>query len=377
MSDGETEIHAAELGSAKRESIGGQVVDPDVEVHLNVIAIDGEVFPFSEFEFQSDVIPSPNGVVIRGTDNLDRPIALKLWLTMRPEDPRDKVAQGRAEARKIAALAHRNIVPIYSAGALPNGTFYVVMEWLEGITLRKLLELGPDIETRFKIWDAISRALRYAHKRGVLHGDLHSGNVMICGSRTYIIDFGTSLFAEQGEASIRESRKLSELARQLFADHDFKVVSDERPHLLPPGLGLDCWDAWVELLRVSAKADSLRGSRPLDKYVEYYEKRGLLNRISLVATEYPYFAVDRVVSWLADLGFSPQAQLEVAYMITETGQAKLETSDGEATSVSFGWTRTDLAFEMVRAEQIRLELRDRYVMGRWPRSDFLEEWVVE
>jgi Tol biopolymer transport system component len=96
------------------------------------------------------------------------------------------------EARLMAALAHPNVVTIYDCGQ-EQGRHFLVMECLEGSTLRSRLEPGcplPRIESA-SVLDAIAQALCYIHEKGILHLDLKPENVLFTtGSAIKITDFG-------------------------------------------------------------------------------------------------------------------------------------------------------------------------------------------
>ena len=96
-----------------------------------------------------------------------------------------------AEARAASALNHPNIVTIYDVGAW-QGVPYIVMEWIEGQTLRQKLDLGPlAIPDVLAIANQIADALTVAHEHGILHRDLKPENIMLTAdSRVKVLDFG-------------------------------------------------------------------------------------------------------------------------------------------------------------------------------------------
>jgi len=95
------------------------------------------------------------------------------------------------EARAASALNHPNIVTIYDVGAA-NGLPYIVMEWIDGITLRQRLGQGPFATPEiFGVASQIADALAAAHEKGVVHRDLKPENIMICpDGRAKVLDFG-------------------------------------------------------------------------------------------------------------------------------------------------------------------------------------------
>src|ERR1043165_3346992 len=81
-----------------------------------------------------------------------------------------------------SALDHPNVVPIYRAGASARLLWYA-MELLEGRTLATALASGAalDLNNGLHIAHQAAGALHYAHRRGVVHGDLHPGNIFLMG----------------------------------------------------------------------------------------------------------------------------------------------------------------------------------------------------
>jgi predicted ATPase len=95
------------------------------------------------------------------------------------------------EARAASALNHPNIVTVYDVGAA-NGRPYIVMEWIDGRTLRQRLGEGPfAMPEVFGVASQIADALAAAHEKGVVHRDLKPENIMICpDGRAKVLDFG-------------------------------------------------------------------------------------------------------------------------------------------------------------------------------------------
>ena len=97
----------------------------------------------------------------------------------------------------MAALDHRNIVPIYAIGE-EHGMHYFVMKHISGYTIsRRLRRIGKGMdqpftesETRFVVTE-VCCGLAHAHDRGLIHRDIKPSNIMIGGDhRVWIMDFG-------------------------------------------------------------------------------------------------------------------------------------------------------------------------------------------
>ncbi len=111
---------------------------------------------------------------------LDRDVALKV---SKAEFP----AQFDREARAIAAFNHPNICQIYDVGSN-----YIVMEWIDGQTLRQKIRQGPfSIPEVLAIAGEILDALAVAHEGGMIHRDLKPENIMLSANgRGKVLDFG-------------------------------------------------------------------------------------------------------------------------------------------------------------------------------------------
>ncbi|PID38765.1 MAG: hypothetical protein CSB49_03860 [Proteobacteria bacterium] len=147
------------------------------------------------------------GVVYVGEHpTLGRHVAIKV---LRPElSLRDDIVERFIqEARAVNTIGHTNIVNIYDFGRTPFGTFYIVMELLEGRTLRALLDsAGPQPLDRVRfVVEGIGAALSAAHRKGFLHRDVKPENVMVGhrGGMEYVklLDFGIAKLLTRGNTT--------------------------------------------------------------------------------------------------------------------------------------------------------------------------------
>ncbi len=118
-------------------------------------------------------------------------VAIKVLL---PELAEDQVQRDRflREGRNMASLSHANIVEVYEVGQIKEGP-YIVMEFIEGSTLRDLLDEGADAGSVLAICEDIASVLHFAHNKGYLHRDLKPDNILISKNGiTKVADWGLS-----------------------------------------------------------------------------------------------------------------------------------------------------------------------------------------
>ena len=131
---------------------------------------------------------------------LSRIIAIKLLRSDIAGDPTFQ-ARFRREAQSAAALNHPSIVSVYDSGEEqlpnPNGAIrsvpYIVMEYVEGHTVRELLSEGEavPIPEAVEIVSGVLDALEYSHRVGIVHRDIKPGNIMLTSTGAVkVMDFG-------------------------------------------------------------------------------------------------------------------------------------------------------------------------------------------
>lgn len=152
-------------------------------------------------------------VFLAEDEQLGRKLALKLLHHRFAEDP-GFVERFRREAQAAAGLQHPNVVSVYDRGAY-DGTYYIAMEYVPGRTLKQLIsEEAPLGAVRaIDLVAEILKAVRFAHRRGVIHRDLKPHNVIVDDSdHAKVTDFG---IARAGASDMTETGSILGTAQYL------------------------------------------------------------------------------------------------------------------------------------------------------------------
>ncbi|MBQ6092155.1 MAG: Stk1 family PASTA domain-containing Ser/Thr kinase, partial [Clostridia bacterium] len=146
-------------------------------------------------------------VVYKAFDNIDnRIVAVKIlkdeYLTNEEFRRRFK-----NESKAIAVLSHPNIVKVYDV-SYGDRLQYIVMEYVEGITLKEYIEQQGVIDTREAVYfvTQILRALQHAHDKGIVHRDIKPQNIMLISDGTIkVTDFGIARFSRSETKTMTET----------------------------------------------------------------------------------------------------------------------------------------------------------------------------
>ena len=207
------EILADELG-----------IDPSPELrklHERILAQSPDLDPGGEplrgYRLLERVGEDPFGVVYRATQpNVGREVAVRVVHEHRANDP-TFVRRFEPDAQAVAALEHPHVAPVYDYWREP-GRAYVVTRFLRGGSLRELIDRSDAIphERATRILDQVASALAVAHRRGVVHGDLRSSNVLFDEEgNAYLTDFSIG----SGSAGVRDDlRAFAALARETLGE---------------------------------------------------------------------------------------------------------------------------------------------------------------
>ena len=176
---------------------------------------------------------------------LSRIIAIKLLRSDIAGDPTFQ-ARFRREAQSAAALNHPTIVAVYDSGeeefTAPNGSTrsvpYIVMEYVEGHTVRELLGDGEavPIPEAVEITTGVLDALEYSHRAGIVHRDIKPGNIMLTSTGAVkVMDFGIARAIEDSAATVTQTHAVVGTAQYLSPEQARGELVDARSDLYSTG----------------------------------------------------------------------------------------------------------------------------------------------
>jgi eukaryotic-like serine/threonine-protein kinase len=175
-------------------------------------------------------------VYLAEDQELGRSVAIKI-LNERHANDEQFVERFRREAKNAAALSHPNIVSIYDRGEA-EGTYYIAMEYLDGKSLKELIvSRGPaPANVAIEYARQILRALRFAHRHGIVHRDIKPHNVLVDGEGgVKVTDFG---IARAGASQMTEAGSIVGTAQYLSPEQARGGEVDQRSDLYSLGIVL-------------------------------------------------------------------------------------------------------------------------------------------
>jgi serine/threonine protein kinase len=171
------------------------------------------------------------GAVYKGRQkSLDRVVAIKILPPEAGEDDMQFVERFKNEARTMAKMNHPSIVHVYDFGETGEGQLYIVMEFIDGTDVAKMIKSQGKLPEDYalSITAHVCDALGYAHKNGIVHRDIKPANVLInMEGQVKVADFGLAKATDPGQMGLTKTN-------MAMGTPDF--VS---PEALMPGVPLD------------------------------------------------------------------------------------------------------------------------------------------
>jgi hypothetical protein len=163
--------------------------------------------------------------------SLDRPVAIKVLPGDLIDDTDAQFAERfKNEARTMAKLSHPSIVDVYQFGETQTGLLYIVMEFIDGTDVAKMIHSQGKLPEDYalSITAHVCDALNYAHRNGIIHRDIKPANILINQEGTVkVADFGLAKASDPGQSGITKTN-------MAMGTPDFVA-----PEALIPGIPLD------------------------------------------------------------------------------------------------------------------------------------------
>ncbi len=200
------------------------------------IVLDGK------YKIESLIGEGGMGAVYRARHlHLERLVAVKVLRADMVAEP-TAAARFRREAQAAARLVHNNAVAIHDFGISPEGRAYLVMEYLEGRSLRAILDAnGPmALSEVSRIISQVCDAMDTAHRLGVVHRDLKPDNIVV-GSSTgsvKVVDFGIAMLQDPTAGRLTGTGMVVGTASYMSPEHCKGEVVDARSDIYSLGVVL-------------------------------------------------------------------------------------------------------------------------------------------
>ena len=272
------------------------------------------------------------GEVYRARDaRLDRDVAIKVLTESLAKDA-TALARFEREAMSVARLSHPNILSIYEF-AQDAGTAFVVMELVDGETLRARLASGP-IPPRKAIAYAlqIAKGIGAAHARGIVHRDLKPENVMITrDDLVKILDFGLAKPIDSGGGDMTRGASMATSAGTVLGT--FGYMAPEQVRAQPVDHRADMFAFGAVLYEMLTGHRAFRGETAADTMTAILTKDPEdLDTARLAISPGLERTVRRCLEKTPELRFQSANDLAFALETLSTGSATISTGGGAQAS---------------------------------------------
>ncbi|MGA0162860.1 MAG: protein kinase domain-containing protein [Bdellovibrionota bacterium] len=205
---------------------------------MNATSIPNKI---DRYELLESIGSGGMGLIFKALDTkLKRHVAIKVISDRSRDETMKHTLQQRFfnEARAAGSLSHPNIVGVHDVGE-DRELVYIVMEYIEGETLEKLLKTkGPlNLNQLVKMAKEIAGALEFAHEKGIIHRDIKPSNIIIEASsgRAKILDFGIAKFVNEEDLKLTSTGMVLGSTHYLSPEHITGKNPDRRSDIFSFG----------------------------------------------------------------------------------------------------------------------------------------------
>ena len=215
-------------------------------------------------------------IYLASDTRLGRRVALK-FLPAHFTQNKEHLRRFEREARAVAALSHPNVCTIHEVIETGEGRHCIVMEYVEGVTLRERIAKG-----RMKVGEAldatvqVASALAAAHAAGIVHRDIKPENIMLRrDGYVKVLDFGLAKLTEKESEPLDSEGKMRALELKTSPGMVLGTVaymSPEQARGLPVDARTDVWSLGVVLYEMVAGQKPFNGATPTDVIISIAER---------------------------------------------------------------------------------------------------------